>query len=45
MRLTNVALGALGVLGGMATAISTISLKDRHFVDSTGKEFFVGSPK
>ncbi|CUS14719.1 unnamed protein product [Tuber aestivum] len=42
MRFTVAALGALGFLGSVATAINTIELKGRHFVDSvTGKEFFI----
>ncbi|RPA97917.1 hypothetical protein L873DRAFT_1689282 [Choiromyces venosus 120613-1] len=42
MRFTVAALGALGVLGGMATAINPIELKGRHFIDSvTKKEFFI----
>jgi len=42
MRLTTAAIGAIGLLGGMATAINIIEIKDRHFIDSTtGKEFFI----
>jgi len=42
MRFTVAALGALGFLGGVATAINTIDLKGRHFIDSvTKKEFFI----
>jgi 1,3-beta-glucanosyltransferase GAS4 len=45
MRLTTAAIGAIGLLGGMATAINIIEIKDRHFIDSTtGKEFFVCLP-
>ncbi|CAZ79349.1 unnamed protein product [Tuber melanosporum] len=42
MRFTVAFLGALGLLGGVTTAINTIELKGRHFIDSvTKKEFFI----
>lgn len=42
MRLTNIALAAAAVAG--VTAIDTIKIKDRHWVTSSGKDFFVSSP-